>query len=81
MALLAEYAVHLERSPLAGHTPRTCLGAVRVYLAWLQAGGADGDPLNDATLEQRAYQTRSGPANPPSPCCAVSPPPGTPMCT
>ena len=35
--LLAEYADHLERSPLTGHTPRTYLGAVRAYLAWLQA--------------------------------------------
>ena len=36
-ALLAEYAAHLEHSPLAGHTPRTYLGAVRAYLTWLQS--------------------------------------------
>jgi len=46
--LLAEYAGHLERSPLTGHSPRTYLGAVRAYLAWLQEAEVDGDPLNDA---------------------------------
>ena len=34
--LLGEYADHLQHSPLAGHTPRTYLGAVRAYLAWLE---------------------------------------------
>lgn len=49
--LLAEYADHLEHSPLTGHTPRTYLGAVRGYLAWLQQAEVDGDPLNDATAK------------------------------
>jgi site-specific recombinase XerC len=47
-AMLAEYAKHLEHMPLAGHTPRTYLGAVRGYLAWLEQAEVDGDPLNDA---------------------------------
>jgi hypothetical protein len=33
--LLARYAGHLGRSPLTGHSPRTYLGAIRAYLAWL----------------------------------------------
>jgi hypothetical protein len=41
--LLAEYAGHLERSPLTGHSPRTYLGAVRAYLARLQEAEVDGD--------------------------------------
>lgn len=49
--LVAKYAGHLERSPLTGHRPRTYLGAVRAYLAWLQEASVDGDPLNDATAE------------------------------
>ena len=32
-AVLAEYADHLARSPLTGHSPRTYLGAIRAYLA------------------------------------------------
>jgi hypothetical protein len=43
--LLAEYADHLERSPLTGHSPRTYLGAARAYLAWLEQAPSDGDPL------------------------------------
>jgi integrase/recombinase XerC len=54
--LLAEYAAHLERSPLTGHSPRTYLGAVRAYLTWLQAAEADGDPLNDATAKDWAVR-------------------------
>ena len=54
--LLAEYAGHLERSPLAGHSPRTYLGAVRAYLAWLGQAPADGDPLNDATAKDWAVR-------------------------
>jgi site-specific recombinase XerD len=46
--LLTEYANHLAKTPLRGHTPRTYLGAVRGYLVWLEAAQADGDPLNDA---------------------------------
>ena len=34
--LVARYAGHLERSPLAGHSLRTYLGAIRAYLAWLE---------------------------------------------
>jgi integrase/recombinase XerD len=55
-ALLAEYAVHLERAPLSGHTPRTYLGAVRAYLTWLQAAGPDGDPLGDAAARDWAVR-------------------------
>ena len=54
--LLAEYAAHLEHSPLAGHTPRTYLGAVRAYLGWLQQAGADGDPLDDAAARDWAVR-------------------------
>ncbi len=49
--LLTQYAGHLERSPLSGHSPRTYLGAVRAYLTWLQDAPAGGDPLNDATAK------------------------------
>ena len=55
-ALLAEYAAHLEHSPLTGHTPRTYLGAVRAYLEWLQDAEIDGDPLNDATAKDWAVR-------------------------
>jgi integrase/recombinase XerC len=55
-ALLAEYAAHLERSPLTGHSPRTYLGAVRAYLTWLQGAGADGDPLSDAAAKDWAVR-------------------------
>jgi integrase/recombinase XerD len=54
--LLAEYAGHLERSPLTGHTPRTYLGAVRAYLAWLREAEVDGDPLNDAAAKDWAVR-------------------------
>jgi integrase/recombinase XerC len=53
-ALLAEYAAHLEHSPLTGHTPRTYLGVVRAYLEWLQGAGTDGDPLGDAAAKDWA---------------------------
>ena len=52
--LLAEYAGHLGRSPLTGHSPRTYLGAVRAYLTWLERAPVDGDPLNDATAKDWA---------------------------
>jgi hypothetical protein len=55
-ALLGEYAAHLEHSPLSGHSPRTYLGAIRAYLAWLQRADVDGDPLNDATAKDRAVR-------------------------
>jgi len=55
-ALLAEYADHLEHSPLSGHSPRTYLGAVRAYLTWLQAARVDGDPLTDATAKDWAVR-------------------------
>ena len=55
-ALLAEYAAHLGRSPLSGHSPRTYLGAVRAYLGWLQGAGADGDPLGDAAARDWAVR-------------------------
>jgi site-specific recombinase XerC len=55
-AMLAEYAIHLKRSPLKGHSPRTYLGAVRAYLGWLQQADADGDPLGDATAKDWAVR-------------------------
>jgi site-specific recombinase XerD len=54
--LLAEYAAHLERAPLSGHTPRTYLGAVRAYLTWLQAAETDGSPLADAAARDWAVR-------------------------
>jgi integrase/recombinase XerC len=54
--LAARYAAHLKRSPLTGHSPRTYLGAVRAYLAWLQAAEANGDPLNDAAARDWAVR-------------------------
>jgi site-specific recombinase XerC len=54
--LLAEYAGHLQRSPLTGHSPRTYLGAIRAYLAWLQDAPVDGDPLNDAAAKDWAVR-------------------------
>jgi site-specific recombinase XerD len=55
-ALLAEYATHLEHAPLSGHTPRTYLGAVRAYLAWLGQAEVDGDPLNDTAAKDWAVR-------------------------
>ena len=43
-ALLAEYGIHLQRSPLTGHSPRTYLGAVRAYLTWLQQAETERRP-------------------------------------
>jgi hypothetical protein len=54
--LLAKYGGHFERSPLTGHSPRTYLGAVRAYLAWLEQATADGDPLNDAIAKDWAVR-------------------------
>ncbi len=54
--LLVRYAAHLKRSPLTGHSPRTYLGAVRAYLAWLGHAPVDGDPLNDATAKDWAVR-------------------------
>jgi site-specific recombinase XerD len=54
--LLAEYEKHLARAPLSGHTPRTYLGAVSAYLAWLERAAVDGDPLNDATAKDWAVR-------------------------
>lgn len=55
-ALLAEYAAHLEHSPLSGHSPRIYLAAVRAYLTWLEQAEADGDPLTDATAKDWAVR-------------------------
>ena len=55
-ALLAEYAKHLARSPLRGHSPRTYLAAVRGYLAWLEAADTDGDPLGDPAARDWAVR-------------------------
>ena len=54
--LLAEYGIHLQRSPLTGHSPRTYLGAVRAYLTWLQQADTDGDPLNDTAAKDWAVR-------------------------
>ena len=53
---LDQYELHLSRSPLVGHAPRTYLSAVRGYLAWLEADTHDGDPLNDATAKNWAVR-------------------------
>jgi site-specific recombinase XerD len=55
-AVLAEYADHLEHSPLSGHTPRTYFGAVRAYLGWLQDTDTDGEPLADAAAKDWAVR-------------------------
>jgi hypothetical protein len=55
-AVLADYANHLEHSPLSGHTPRTYLGAVRAYLGWLQDAGSDGEPLSNTTAKDWAVR-------------------------
>lgn len=55
-ALLAEYANHLKRMPLLGHSPRTYLGVIRAYLAWLEQAETDGDPLNDAAAKDWAVR-------------------------
>ena len=54
--LLANYADHLEHSPLSGHSPRTYLGVIRAYLTWLQGAETDGDPLNDAAAKDWAVR-------------------------
>ena len=54
--MLAEYVTHLQRSPLTGHSPRTYLGAVRAYLAWLEQAPVDGNPLNDAAAKDWAVR-------------------------
>ena len=54
--LIAEYADHLEHSPLTGHTPRTYLAAIRSYLIWLQGEDAEGDPLNVAAAKDWAVR-------------------------
>jgi site-specific recombinase XerD len=54
-ALLDEYEVYLGHV-MTGHAPRTYLGAVRGYLAWLESATVDGDPLNDATAKTWAVK-------------------------
>ena len=53
--ILAPTARQVRRSPRAvpvsGHSPRTCLGAVRAYPTWLQDA-----PLNDATARDWAVR-------------------------
>jgi site-specific recombinase XerD len=58
--ILAAYGDHLKHSPLTGHTPRTYLGAVRGYLAWLQGTQVDGDPLNDPAAKDWAVRDYRG---------------------
>ena len=54
-ALLDEYATYLSHV-MSGHAPRTYLGAVRGYLAWLESATVDGDPLADATAKNWAVK-------------------------
>jgi integrase/recombinase XerD len=54
-ALLGDYATYLSHV-LSGHAPRTYLGAVRGYLAWLESATVDGDPLADATAKDWAVK-------------------------
>lgn len=51
---IAACELHLSRSPLVGHAPKTYLSAVRGYLAWLESGTHEGEPLNDATAKNWA---------------------------
>jgi hypothetical protein len=44
----AAYAAALKRTPLDDDTRRAYDSRVRTFLAWLEAGGLDGDPLTDA---------------------------------
>ncbi|MFD1545782.1 tyrosine-type recombinase/integrase [Nonomuraea guangzhouensis] len=44
----AAYAAALKRAPLDGDTRRAYDSRVRIFLAWLEASGLDGDPLTDA---------------------------------
>jgi integrase len=53
---LDQYELHLQRSPLVGHAPRTYLSAVKGYLAWLESGTHDGEPLNDLVAKNWAVR-------------------------
>ncbi|MFI0454487.1 tyrosine-type recombinase/integrase [Actinomadura sp. 6N118] len=44
----ASYAVALERAPLDDDTRRAYDSRVRGFLAWMEAGDPDGDPLGDS---------------------------------
>jgi site-specific recombinase XerD len=44
-AILADYAVALQRAPVAEESRRTYASKVRQYLAWLATADTDGDPL------------------------------------
>lgn len=41
---------------MTGHAPRTYLGAVRGYLAWLEAADTDSDPLSEAMARDWAVR-------------------------
>jgi integrase/recombinase XerC len=50
----------LARAPLSAETRRTYASKVRTYLAWLDAGDVDGDPLIDPAARDwavRDYRT------------------------
>jgi len=54
--LLDDYAEHLSRQKLAAHAVRTYVSVVRGYLAWLESGTPDGDPLNDPAARDWAIR-------------------------
>jgi len=56
----AAYVGRLARAPLSAETRRTSASKVRTFLAWLDPGDVDGDPLSDPTARDwavRDYRT------------------------
>jgi integrase/recombinase XerC len=56
----AGYVARLARAPLSTETRRTYASKVRTYLAWLDTGDVDGDPLTDPAARDwavRDYRT------------------------
>ncbi len=56
----AAYTAALARTPLSAETRRTYASKVRTYLAWLDTGEVDGDPLIDPAARDwavRDYRT------------------------
>jgi len=54
--IVTKYAADLAKSPLRGATPRTYISAVRGYLAWLDGGYHDGQPLDDRAARDGAVR-------------------------
>src|ERR1700761_3495557 len=58
-ALMDGYDAYLSKA-LPGQTARTYSSAVRVYLAWMEAGTCDGNPLADADARNWAVRDYKG---------------------